>query len=47
MRVIVQRVEYGKCTVDGNITGEINDGLLLLVGFTEGDDSSKIGEMVE
>ena len=47
MRVIVQRVEYGKCTVDGNITGEINDGLLLLVGFTEGDDSSKIGEMAK
>ena len=42
MRVIVQRVEYGKCTVDGNITGEINDGLLLLVGLTEDDktDSS-------
>ena len=47
MRVIVQRGEYGKCTVDGNITGEINDGLLLLVGFTEGDDSSKIVEMAK
>ena len=47
MRVIVQRVEDAKCVVDGNITGKIKEGLLLLVGFTEGDDSSKISELAK
>ena len=41
MRVVLQRVEYAKCTVDGKVTGEINTGYLLLVGYTDGDNFEK------
>jgi D-tyrosyl-tRNA(Tyr) deacylase len=46
MRIIAQRVKNASVKVDGKITGSINDGLLLLVGFTEGDDLEKINFMV-
>lgn len=41
MRVVLQRVDKAKCTVDGNVTGKINVGYLLLVGYTEGDNEEK------
>ena len=37
MRVLLQRVTSASVAVDGEITGEIADGLLLLVGATHGD----------
>jgi D-tyrosyl-tRNA(Tyr) deacylase len=37
MRVILQRVSSGRVTVDGNITGEIQQGFVALVGVTHGD----------
>lgn len=37
MRVVLQRVSRAKVTVDGRVTGQIGAGLLLLVGFAEGD----------
>ncbi len=46
MKVVVQRVKEASCTVNNKITGKINHGLLVFVGFTEGDDSSKIDWMV-
>lgn len=42
MKVVLQRVKYASCTVDGNITGQIDKGYLLLVGFTQGDDNNVI-----
>lgn len=42
MRVLVQRSGKASCTVDDNITGKIDSGLVLLVGFTEGDNLEKI-----
>ena len=42
MRVIVQRAKDAKCVVDGKITGKIDNGLMLLVGFTEGDSIDEI-----
>lgn len=42
MRVLVQRSGKASCTVDNNITGKIDSGLVLLVGFTEGDNIDKI-----
>lgn len=43
MKVVVQRtLSHAKCSVDGKITGEIDKGLVLLVGFTEGDTIEKI-----
>ena len=42
MRVLVQRSGKASCTVDDHITGKIDSGLVLLVGFTEGDNLEKI-----
>ena len=47
MRVLVQRVKHASVEVDKQIVGSINNGLLLLVGFTEGDDQEKINYMVK
>ena len=35
MRVLLQRVKQASVEIDGNVNGEIGQGLLLLVGFTE------------
>ena len=42
MRVLVQRSGKASVTIDNKIVGKIDSGLVLLVGFTEGDDLSKI-----
>ncbi len=47
MRVVVQRCQNASCQVDGKITGSIEKGLLLFVGFTEGDTKEKIEELVK
>jgi D-tyrosyl-tRNA(Tyr) deacylase len=38
MRIIIQRVSEASVTVDNNIVGSINQGFLLLVGFTHNDN---------
>ena len=47
MRVIVQRVTKASCTVNKQITGKIDNGYLLLVGFTFNDDLTIIQDMVK
>ena len=42
MRVLVQRSGKASVVVEKETIGKIDSGLVLLVGFTEGDDSSKI-----
>lgn len=42
MRVVVQRAKNAKCVVDNKVTGSIDNGLMLLVGFTEGDSIEEI-----
>ena len=42
MRVVVQRVTFSNVIVDKKVVGEINKGLNVLVGFTEGDSSKEI-----
>lgn len=37
MRAVVQRVSSAKVTVDGNISGEIGPGLLVLLGISKED----------
>lgn len=37
MRVVVQRSKNASVTVEGNITGQISEGLVLLVGVTHED----------
>ena len=45
MKVVVQRSKKAQVSVDGKLINEIDHGLVLLVGFTEGDDSAKIRAM--
>ena len=42
MRVLVQRSGNASVVIDKKTVGKIDSGLVLLVGFTEGDDLSKI-----
>ena len=42
MRVILQRVSKASVLVNNNIVGNINKGLLVLVGFTNTDTSKEI-----
>ena len=46
MKVVVQKVNEASVKVDGNVVGEISRGLLVFVGFTEGDNLDKINFMV-
>lgn len=45
MRIILQRVKHASVTVDTIITGQINQGLLALVGF-EPDDTTEDFEWI-
>lgn len=47
MKVIVQRVIEASCTVDNKITGKIDNGYMLLVGFNTNDNASNVYEMVK
>ena len=47
MRTIVPRVISSKVTVDGKTVGEIDNGFMVLVGFTFGDTENNIKEMVK
>lgn len=38
MKVVLQRVKNAKCTVEGKVTGKIETGYLLLVGYTHNDN---------
>lgn len=42
MRVVLQRVSKASVTIDGNIHAAINDGLLVLVGIEDADDTTDI-----
>lgn len=45
MRVLVQRVREAKVTVEGQVTGEIGPGLLLLVGIHDSDTDAQLDWM--
>lgn len=42
MRVVVQRAINASCVVNGEITGKIDKGFMILVGFTNGDSEADI-----
>ncbi|MBE6158576.1 MAG: D-tyrosyl-tRNA(Tyr) deacylase [Firmicutes bacterium] len=46
MRILVQRSNYASVSIDNKIVGEIPSGLVLLVGFTEGDNEETIDYLV-
>ena len=47
MRIVVQRCKNASVTVSGEVVGKIDKGLMLLVGFTSGDDIKEINYMVD
>ena len=47
MRVVLQRVSEAGVSIAGQLVGQIEEGLVLLVGFTEGDDEGTLQWMAE
>ncbi|MGL4796436.1 MAG: D-aminoacyl-tRNA deacylase, partial [Paraclostridium sp.] len=47
MRAVVQRVSSSKVSVDEHITGEIERGLLILLGVTHEDSSEDVDYLLE
>lgn len=47
MKVVVQRVKSSSVTIDNKLYNSINKGLMILVGFTEGDNTSDIDYIVK
>ncbi len=47
MKILVQRCKYAKVSVDNKIVGKIDNGIMALVSFTEGDNESNIDYMID
>jgi len=47
MRAVVQRVSRARVTVDGGVTGKINDGLMILLGVGRDDTCMVTVKMAE
>jgi len=47
VRTVVQRVSEARVIVDGNVVGEIHDGLLVLVGIAVGDGPDDVTKTVD
>lgn len=47
MRAVVQRVTKSSVTVDGQITGATDEGLVVLIGVEEGDTDKDVGYIAD
>jgi len=47
MRVLVQRCNKASVSVDNKIVGKVDNGMMILVGFTHTDNSDNIDYMVD
>ena len=47
MKIIIQRCDNAKVDVDNKTVGSIQKGMMLLVGFTDTDNSTNIDYMVD
>lgn len=47
MRIVAQRVSSASVVADGELTGSIGHGLMLLVGFSKKDTEDLIPPVVE
>ena len=47
MRAVVQRVDRANVTVDEKITGEVQKGLLVLLGVAEGDTDKDLAYIID
>ena len=46
MRMVIQKVERASVSVDGEIRGEIGNGLMVLVGILPNDDEKVMDYML-
>ena len=44
MKFVIQRVTEASCTVDGNVTGAIQKGFLVLIGIADTDTTASSGK---
>lgn len=47
MRLVIQRVSHAKCEVEGQITGEINQGLCVFIGVSDTDTTEIADKMLQ
>jgi D-tyrosyl-tRNA(Tyr) deacylase len=47
MRAVIQRVNYGKVVVEGQIVADIQKGLVILLGIGPEDDAAKAATMAK
>jgi D-aminoacyl-tRNA deacylase len=47
VRVVLQRVSRGQVRIDGDVTGSIGTGYVVLAGFAEGDDEATLAWMAD
>lgn len=47
MRAVLQRVQRGHVTVEGNIVGQIGPGYVILLGVTHSDGLAEVKKLVE
>ena len=45
MKLVIQRVKHASCTIDNKITGQIEKGYMVLVGFGEGDNEEVVEKL--
>ena len=46
MKVVVQRSKESSVIIDGKVNGKIDNGFVLLVGFTFGDTKEIVDKMI-
>lgn len=47
MRLVIQRVKKASVTIEGNVVGNIDKGLLIFLGVGEGDTRSMVDKYVD
>lgn len=47
MRAVLQRAAYGRCTVEGQVTGEIERGLVILLGVGPSDTPAEAEKLAQ
>ena len=47
MRLVIQRVSEASVSVDGGVIGKIGKGMVVLVGFVEGDGEDNVNNLAE
>ncbi len=47
MRTVIQRVSSASCTIDGKVSGAIDQGYMILVGIQDADDEAIVEKMAD